>query len=233
MGEAAEELRGQLAQQRQDLSRDVEAIGDRVVPGRVVDRKKAAARQRFDRARDAVMGAADSATGRASDAMSSVQDKASSLAGTVGDAPDMARERAQGSPVAAGLIAFGAGLLVGSLVPGQMLRSITLSDKIMHVGSYFVLMIWFAGLYHRNKHPIVAGVLIALGIMLDMLQGATRTRSATTKPRCGSGRIMPWCTTTSAWCWCVSLRGWGRRWSTFRPRCASCRSLRKRTFTSG
>ena len=68
-------------------------------------------------------------------------------------------------------------VIVGSLVPGQMLRSITLSDKIMHVGSYFVLMIWFAGLYHRNKHPIVAGVLIALGIVLDMLQGATRTRS--------------------------------------------------------
>ena len=68
-------------------------------------------------------------------------------------------------------------VIVGSLVPGEMLRSITLSDKILHAGSYFVLMAWFAGLYHRNKHPVVAAVLIALGIMLDMLQGATRTRS--------------------------------------------------------
>jgi VanZ family protein len=68
-------------------------------------------------------------------------------------------------------------VIVGSLVPGEMLRAITLSDKIMHAGSYFVLMVWFAGLYHRSKHPILAAVLIGLGIALDMLQGATRTRT--------------------------------------------------------
>jgi VanZ family protein len=68
-------------------------------------------------------------------------------------------------------------VIVGSLVPGEMLRSITVSDKIMHAASYFVLMLWFAGLYHRSKHPIVAAVLIGLGIVLDMLQGTTRTRS--------------------------------------------------------
>ena len=68
-------------------------------------------------------------------------------------------------------------VIVGSLIPGDMLRSVTLSDKIMHVGSYFVLMVWFAGLYHRHKHPVVAGVLIALGIVLDVAQGATLTRS--------------------------------------------------------
>jgi hypothetical protein len=68
-------------------------------------------------------------------------------------------------------------VIVGSLVPGQMLRTITVSDKIMHAGSYFVLMSWFAGLYHRSKHPIVAAVLIALGIVLDMAQGVTVTRS--------------------------------------------------------
>jgi VanZ family protein len=68
-------------------------------------------------------------------------------------------------------------VIVGSLVPGEMLRSITMSDKILHAGSYFVLMIWFAGLYHRSKHPVVAAVLIALGIALDVAQGATLTRS--------------------------------------------------------
>jgi VanZ family protein len=68
-------------------------------------------------------------------------------------------------------------VIVGSLVPGELLRSITVSDKIMHAGSYFVLMVWFAGLYHRSKHAVVAGVLIALGIALDVAQGATQTRS--------------------------------------------------------
>jgi hypothetical protein len=121
VGEAAEDLRGQLAQQRDDLSRDLEAIGDRVSPGRVVDRKKAAVRQRVGRARDAVMGVTESATSsvssHASSASSSIHDAASSVAGVVTDAPEMARERAQGNPMAAGLIAFGAGLLVSSMLP--------------------------------------------------------------------------------------------------------------------
>jgi VanZ family protein len=47
----------------------------------------------------------------------------------------------------------------------------------MHAGAYFVLMVWFAGLYHRSRHPFVAAVFIALGIVLDMLQGTTRTRT--------------------------------------------------------
>lgn len=68
-------------------------------------------------------------------------------------------------------------VIIGSLVPGEMLQGVTLNDKIMHAGSYFVLMVWFAGLYQRSKHPVVAAVLIALGIVLDMLQGATRTRT--------------------------------------------------------
>jgi VanZ family protein len=69
------------------------------------------------------------------------------------------------------------GVIVGSLVPGQMLRAITVSDKIMHAGSYFVLMVWFAGLYRRTRHPLIAAVLLALGIALDLLQGTTKTRT--------------------------------------------------------
>lgn len=68
-------------------------------------------------------------------------------------------------------------VVVGSLVPASMLRAITLSDKIMHAGSYFLLMIWFAGLYRRNKHPWVALALLLLGIGLDVLQLDTATRT--------------------------------------------------------
>ena len=69
------------------------------------------------------------------------------------------------------------GVIVGSLVPGEMLRAVTINDKIMHAGAYFVLMVWFAGLYRRSRHPLIAAVLIALGVGLDMLQGATETRT--------------------------------------------------------
>jgi VanZ family protein len=69
------------------------------------------------------------------------------------------------------------GVVVGSLVPGQMLRAVSIGDKLQHAGAYFLLMVWFAGLYRRGLHPIIAAVLLLLGIALDMLQGTTRTRS--------------------------------------------------------
>jgi gas vesicle protein len=49
--------------------------------------------------------------------MDSARHGVQQAAGAVGSAPDMARERAQGNPLGAGVIAFGAGLLVASLLP--------------------------------------------------------------------------------------------------------------------
>lgn len=69
------------------------------------------------------------------------------------------------------------GVIVGSLVPGEMLQAITISDKIMHAGTYFVLMVWFAGLYPRHRQLLIALTLIGLGIVLDVAQGGTATRS--------------------------------------------------------
>jgi len=71
-----------------------------------------------------------------------------------------------------------AGVIVGSLIPGPMIRSIAvLSDKVEHAGAYFLLMIWFAGLYRRGVHPIIAVILLLLGASLDLLQLTTKTRS--------------------------------------------------------
>jgi hypothetical protein len=69
------------------------------------------------------------------------------------------------------------GVIIGSLVPGQVLRDVGFGDKVMHAGSYFLLMVWFAGLYARKAHPIIAVVLLCLGAGLDLLQGTTKTRS--------------------------------------------------------
>lgn len=70
-----------------------------------------------------------------------------------------------------------AGVVVGSLIPGQALEPIRVSDKILHAGAYFVLMVWFAGLYRQTLYPFIAAVLLAVGIGLDLLQGLTETRS--------------------------------------------------------
>jgi VanZ family protein len=69
------------------------------------------------------------------------------------------------------------GVAAGSLVPAKVIETVTLNDKLMHAGSYFVLMVWFGGLYRRGLHPLVGAVLLALGVGLDLLQGLTATRS--------------------------------------------------------
>ena len=38
-------------------------------------------------------------------------------------------------------------------------------------------MVWFAGFCRRGLYPAIAGVLLALGIGLDLLQRLTETRS--------------------------------------------------------
>ena len=70
-----------------------------------------------------------------------------------------------------------AGVIVGSLLPGEVVAQVHGRDKLMHAGGYFVLMVAFAGLYRRGLCPIVALMLVALGLVLDLLQLLTQTRS--------------------------------------------------------
>jgi hypothetical protein len=70
-----------------------------------------------------------------------------------------------------------AAVVVGSLIPGPLLHEIDVSDKAMHSGAYFMLMVWFAGFYRRGLYPMIAAALIALGVSLDVLQLLTETRS--------------------------------------------------------
>ncbi len=69
------------------------------------------------------------------------------------------------------------GVATGSLLPGPVVQVISYNDKVMHASSYFVLMVWFGGLYPRSKHLRIAVALLGLGVALDLLQGLTATRS--------------------------------------------------------
>jgi VanZ family protein len=69
-----------------------------------------------------------------------------------------------------------AAVCIGSLMPGSQVPSIAVSDKVLHAGSYFMLMVWFAGLYPRSRHAWIALVLFLLGLTLDILQSGTATR---------------------------------------------------------
>jgi len=125
-------IRRQIEDTRANLSYEVDALNEKVNPTRVVDRRVGKAKSTVGGLKDRVFGAAhdtgNHAGGAASDAASSVQGAASSAAGNVQSAahsamgavqqaPDTIQRQAQGNPMAAGLIAFGVGWLVSSLLP--------------------------------------------------------------------------------------------------------------------
>jgi gas vesicle protein len=124
---------------RASLSRDIDELTDKVSPARVVDRRKQAAKGKIGGLRDKLLGAAPdldtvrshvpgvgggSSSGtsgpgigeRASGVAGSVSD---SVSGTASGAVDTLGSRAQGNPLAAGLVAFGAGMLISALIPAS------------------------------------------------------------------------------------------------------------------
>jgi gas vesicle protein len=121
MGTTAEELRNEIDQQRADLTRDFDMIGDKVSPSRIVERRTEAVKGRARRIRDAVMGTADDMSSAARDRLGSARDTAGGVTGGVGemvsDAPHRIEEGARGNPLVAGGIAFGFGLLIATVLP--------------------------------------------------------------------------------------------------------------------
>jgi gas vesicle protein len=135
MGKTAEELRDDIELRREYLSRDLDAIGDRVSPSRVVERRTEAVKDRFRNAKESVMGKADDIGDHAVDLRDRAGDRAGSARETVGEAahkaqegmhqaaekvgevPQMVRQQTQGNPLAAGLVAFGLGLLAATVLP--------------------------------------------------------------------------------------------------------------------
>jgi Protein of unknown function (DUF3618) len=127
-------IRRQIEDTRRELSYDVDALNEKVNPARVVDRRVTAAKGRMTNLKEKVMGsahdttsrtqgvasnAAGSVQGAASSAADSVSNAASSAVGAVQQAPDQVIRQTQGNPLAAGLIAFGVGWLVSSLLPAS------------------------------------------------------------------------------------------------------------------
>jgi hypothetical protein len=99
----------------------IDAIEDRVVPRRIIQRRRNRIRSSYWAARDAVMGRAgdvmDAASERSSHAGSSVSEGMSHLADRATDVPHQVTRQTQGSPLGAGLIAFGAGVVLAALLP--------------------------------------------------------------------------------------------------------------------
>jgi gas vesicle protein len=145
MSDNPDAIRSDIEATRARLGTNVDAVADKVTPSNIVHRQTDKVTESVKGAvsgvKEKIMGAADSAT-------TTVQDKVHSGAGHTGNAlhstgdslhgakdtaaaklsdagtalshtPDQVKAKTQGNPLAAGLIAFGAGMLISSLIPAS------------------------------------------------------------------------------------------------------------------
>jgi gas vesicle protein len=105
MGKEPEVIEKDIASTRDDLSRDFDALADKVSPSRVMGRQVDSVKGRLSGVKDKVMGSA--------------QDAGGSIGSAPGNAAGSISNAAQGNPLAAGLVAFGLGWLASSLVPAS------------------------------------------------------------------------------------------------------------------
>jgi gas vesicle protein len=128
MSDNPDAIRADIEATRARLGTNVDAVADKVTPSNIVHRQTDKVKDAVFGVKDKIMGTADHATSRvnsaAGSAGSAVGDAGSALGSTLGDAgsavadaPHQAVAKTRGNPLAAGLIAFGTGLLVSSLIP--------------------------------------------------------------------------------------------------------------------
>jgi hypothetical protein len=136
MDEEPDRLRQDVENTRDSLTRNADLMADKTSP-------KKAARRRWTAVKEKVMGTTEHArhatTSTASSAVGTMQDKAFSAMSTVSDtaaqvgdrassaahdvadtvrgAPQAVTQQTEGNPLAAGIIAFGVGMLAATLIP--------------------------------------------------------------------------------------------------------------------
>ncbi|MDQ0823045.1 gas vesicle protein [Arthrobacter sp. V4I6] len=121
MSENPDAIRADIEATRARLGTNVDAVADKVTPSNVVHRQTDKVKDAVYGVKDKIMGVSDTATSKVHSATGSAGASIGSSIGDAGsaiaDAPHQAAVKTQGNPLAAGLIAFGVGLLVSSLIP--------------------------------------------------------------------------------------------------------------------
>ena len=108
MGQEPAELRRDIERRREELGETIDAIGDRVSPGRIIERRRNKMTEQWESVKGRVMGSVDTGSGAVGDAVDSVRSH-------VG--PEAIKSQTAGSPLGAGLVAFGVGFLVAAAFP--------------------------------------------------------------------------------------------------------------------
>jgi Protein of unknown function (DUF3618) len=123
MSENPDAIRSDIEATRARLGTNVDAVADKVTPSNIVHRQTDKVKDAVFGVKEKVMGTTDDLGTRAHAGVHARTDHAGNAlhdAGTaIGDAPQQVKAKTQGNPMAAGLIAFGAGLLLSSLIPAS------------------------------------------------------------------------------------------------------------------
>ena len=131
MASRTDELREDIDQKRQEIGHTVDQLQSRVSPYRITARGRHRIRRWWIDIKDQVMGNDrsdypwEAGMRRIAEQTGNITDKASDMASDmatevkdgVSEMPRMIRRQTQGNPVAAGMIAFGGGFLVATLLP--------------------------------------------------------------------------------------------------------------------
>jgi len=111
-----DQIRAEIERTRSNLSSNVDTLAHEADPRTMAKRK-------VSRVTGTVTGWRERLMGSAQDSTASVADAGHTAAASVTDAaqsaPTTVRRQAQGNPLAAGLVAFGAGLVVAALFPAS------------------------------------------------------------------------------------------------------------------
>lgn len=146
MGQDPEELRREIEQTRAELTTDVDALTEKVTPSRVVERRVEKTKAGVIGLKEKVMGTTHEKASSVGDGLAAarntvadrspggsdsasgggVSDKLHAATGKLHSAKDgtsgaaaTLREKSEGNPLAAGIVAFGIGWLISSLLPAS------------------------------------------------------------------------------------------------------------------
>lgn len=114
MSNNPDEIRADIDRTRNEIGRDVDALAEKVDPAKALDRQTDKIRDRVQGFQESIMGSPDYG-----DDESTLQDAREQVGHLAQSAPEQVKKRTRGNPLAAGLIALGAGWLVGSMVPAS------------------------------------------------------------------------------------------------------------------
>jgi hypothetical protein len=117
MGAESEALRADIEDRRESMAGTIDAIEDRVVPSRIIERRKSAARGWVGDVKGRVMGTTGAASEQAGSTVAKIGDGMSAATDAVSNAPAQVQRATAGSPLIAGAVAFGIGALVAALLP--------------------------------------------------------------------------------------------------------------------